>query len=273
MPNKLKYINYCNYYSSKCNICNGNKYVISKGTRNTCKCQYIATIKYRFDKIDIKPPELKKLSWSDFTGEIMEKSPDSGKIEVVGFNDIDKVVKAKEKAMNYCFGDADFSLLNDRRKNSIIPLRYKTSSNLIIYGPHKSGKSLLATIIIKEIVYSSVYHNLSFEWIKMMELIHAARWDNNKLIDYGNIDKWEDVSFLIIDEVEMLRGGHNTPPDIIILNNFFSNRHYNQPTILILSKGLMGDCRDKFRSQIVKDKFGSEFYSLVMDTDNTFIEL
>ena len=268
------YLDYCRYYASKCNVCKGDKRLWKDDAWYSCGCQYIATVKYRFDRIRIYPPSLKYLSWKDFTGEIKEVSK-SGKLEITDHLEPAAILQAKRNAMQYCFGSTDPAVLKNRPKNSIIYKRFLSGKNVIIAGSKQTGKSLLATLILKEVVHASVQNqvDMSFEWIKGTDLFHAARWDTSKDVDYDSLYEWADVSFLVIDGLGMSRGGHTSPPDVIAFNRLFGSRHYEKPTIIITTDSFVRECQDSLRSSLVVDKLGEELHSLMIDKDNILIDL
>lgn len=271
---KPEYLDYCKYYASKCKVCKGDKRLWKNETWHACGCQYIATAKYRFDRISIYPPGLKSLGWEDFTGEIREVSK-TGKLEITDHLEPAAILQAKRKAMQYCFNSTNPEVLKDRAKHSVVYRRFLSGQNVIIAGPKRTGKSLLATLILKEVFHASVNHrvDLSFEWVKGMNLFHAARWDTSKDIDYDSLYKWEDISFLVIDGLEIPRGGHTSPPDVIALNRFFAARHYEKPTIVITTESFIRECQDPMRMHLVIDKLGEELHSLVTDRNNVLIDL
>ena len=271
---KLEYLDYCKYYASKCEVCKGDKRLWKNKAWHACGCQYVASVKFRFENIRIYPPELKYLSWEDFTGEIKEISRE-GKLEITDYLEPAAILRAKRMAMQYCFGSTQPWVLKDRAKYSAIYRRFISGKNVIIAGSKRTGKSLLATLILKEVVFASVSNkvDMSFEWVKGMDLFHAARWDSTKEIDYDSLYVWADASFLVIDGLEVPRGGHTSPPDIIALNRLFGARHYEKPTIVITTESFMRECQDPLRSQLVIDKLGAELHSLMVDRDNVLIDL
>jgi len=268
---KLESTDYCSYYASKCKECKGARRVWKNDIWMACGCQYIASVKWRFEQIDVFPPSLKYLSWKDFTGDI--KAVHGGKSQISNQLDMSTFIHAKKEVLKYCFNSSDISVLDDRQNKSAIFERYAAGDNIIISGSKKTGKSLLATLILKEVVYASVStkNDLSFEWISWNELLEAARWDTDKPINSEQLYLWSDIDFLVIDGIAR-QGGHTTPPDLVALNSFFVRRRH-LPTIIVASTLFVYDCRHPIRSQGVEYKFGSELLSLISGSNNFMLAL
>lgn len=264
---KLTYEDYCNYHASKCKYCNKQKRLLINGVWVSCSCQYNASVKWKFDQIQVYPDSLKYKTWSDFTG-IDEKN------RVIS---VESFVLAKQKALKYCFDSDDPSVVSNRNKNLSIHKRLVDGRNLIISGPKKTGKSLIATLILKEAIYSCTLNNykMDFVWVKLNEIIDACRWDvTGKSIDFDLLDYWKDVDFMFIDNVDIspMVGNHRHPPDMLSLNKLFSSRMSKRlPNIVI--------CSDKFydlattNSNEIKIQYGEDFMNLINHPCNTTIEL
>lgn len=269
---KLNYQQYCDFHASKCKVCKGQKRVEADGVWVTCSCQYSASVKWRFDQIQVFPEELKYKTWGDFTG--------------IGSSDrltSDSFVTAKEKALRYCFGSAEPNVVANRSQNSVIHKHLSDGQNVIISGPRRTGKSLIAILILKEVVYSCAIRNrkIDFSWIKLNEIVDAARWSSidrqsAKSIDYVLLDHLSDVDFLFVDGVDLAPtvGNHRHPPDILSLDKLFSNRLVSKtPTIIT--------CTDRFSTALfstsgvneVRIQYGDEFCNLLTHPNNVFIDL
>jgi DNA replication protein DnaC len=273
---KLTYQNYCDYYASKCSICESRKRILKNNIWTCCSCQYTATIKWRFEQIEIHPESLKYKNWADFTGEIKGTNKETGKLEILGHLSVPTFMGAKQKAMEYCFGSSDIKVLEDKKKYLSVHKHCMDGQNIVIAGRRNTGRTLLAVLVLKEVVNASCFFNLNleFKWIKSSDLIDAARWDNSKSIDHVFLDSLYDIHFLVIDGVDIYRGGHNTPPDTISLNVLFNyRRKMAYPTIIICSDVFLNSILHAKYGDEVSRPWGEEFYSLITNPSNVTIEM
>lgn len=258
------------YYADQCSICRGNRRVIANGTWTSCRCQYIATARWRLEQIQIFPDILKYKCWSDFTGLIKDNKTTVGCLVPAS------ALQAKNKALRYCFKNSNVDAVKDRKSNLIIHHHLSDGQNVVISGPRNTGKSLLACLILKEFIYATSYFDLRYDykWVKSNSLIDAARWDNNKSIDRDFLDDIESSGFLVIDGVDISKGGHNTPPDIISLNVLFYNRRASlYPTVVVCSDTFWSSVTDSRYEGGIVSRWGDEFYSMLRDNKNLVIEL
>ena len=274
---RLPYEAFTEYFAKRCKLCNGAKRVKVNGVWASCSCQYYATIRYRLEQIPITPPSLKYKTWSDFTGEIRDVNA-KGETEIVGQLDTSAFVAAKQKAMQYCFGTADPAVLNDRENRVIVHKHARDGQNVIISGPKQTGRSLLGLLVLREVIFASTLHrlNLDFRWVKASEILHAARWDENKAIDHDHLDELANVDFLVIDGVELQKQGygHTGRADSISLDVFFGERRgSNLPTIVICSDEFLACSRSRQYVDLIERSWGSEFVELVTEPTNVVIEL
>ncbi len=264
----LEYQDYCDYYASKCKICTGKKRVLHNSIWTCCPCQQHATLKYRFEKIQTYPQELKYSKWSDFTGEIKTKNKQTGKLEIGGHLSAPVFINAKKKAMEYCFSSSDPSVVDDRR-NTLV-LHKNNGRNVVIVGKKNTGKTLLAALILKEVAHASYLFkklNIDFKWLKASDLINASRWDNDKSVDHEFLNSLNNIQFIVIDDIDMYRTGHNTPPDTVSLDVLFSYRKLaSYPTIVICTP-------EFFKTASKYEIWGREFTDLITRSDNVLIEL
>lgn len=255
------YNTYCDFHASKCKKCLGQKSLLVGDIFVTCSCQFHASIKWRFDQIQIYPESLKFKTWNDFNG------IDGAKYIV----EASCILNAKSKAMEYCFGLTDTELTKNRKKNSVIHKRLSEGRNFIINGETGTGKSLLALLILKEIVLACAIQNrrIDFVWEKSSKIIDSARWSDQKSIDYKYLDYISSVDFLFIDDIDLVQtsGNHRHPPDITSLDNLFLYRLKNKlPTIIT--------CSDRFyNSRERKVQLGNEFSNLISQQDNFVVNL
>jgi len=148
-------------------------------------------MKWRFEQFEVSPSDLKYKSWSDFKG-IAESGEDKLTVETF--------IDARKKALEYCFGSSDLMVLENRQKYLIVHKHLQDGKNLIIVGGARTGKTLIAALVIKEVTYACRIHNinLTFKCIKSAVLQEAARWDNLKPVNHDLLDDWADIDFLII---------------------------------------------------------------------------
>lgn len=261
-----KYDRYLEYFSKKCNECKGERRILLNNIWYSCSCQLIASLKYKFDKIKIYPNDLKNKTWSDFKGINSSGSKLTAK----------SLIEAKSQALKYCFNTDDIQAIKQRENKSVIPKRLHSGTNVVISGDSGSGKSLLAFLILKEIVLYSIHATkiMTFEWIRSSDLLEAARWDNNKQIDNELLDYWTDVQFLFIDNVYLKpnQGDHRASPNMSSINRLFYNRLSSRlPTIVLCNDSLLRT--DKYDKNKVIEEWGQDFYNIISDENNFFIQL
>jgi len=268
----LTYEDYSDFHAHKCAICKGAKRVNREGVWVTCGCQFNATAKWRLDQIQIYPESLKFKGWDDFVG-----ISDSGKKLTDS-----SFVEAKAKSLTYCFGMPDPNLVKNRKQNSVVLEHIRDGQNVIIAGNSGSGRSLVATLILKEIFYASAIkkHKTTMHWVRAVELTEAARWATNrtgdvdKSIDRYRLEEWSDSEFLFVDGVDLksLTGDHRAPPDITSLNILFSKRFY-KPTVVVCASRFLVACNTPGPADLVKEQWGEDFYTLMRDPGNVVVNL
>lgn len=263
----VSYEQYCNYFANKCKTCKGEKRVNVDGFWRCCACQYIAFTKWEYDRIKVTPPSLKCLTWDDFTGAIKGKN--------FGILEENSFVQAKEKSMRYCFGDACYDGPKNRSDNLIIQNKITSGQNVVISGSSNTGKSLIALLMIKEVIYTSVIHkcNIKFKWVQSTELANAGRWDNTSSVNHDFLDEISEVEFLVLDGLDMsFAKGHTTPPDAIAMDMIFDARRMSgHPTIFICSSSFK--FTDKYVSQTISKFWGNGILRSMGYYDNVFIDL
>ena len=265
---KLSYEDYKRYHASKCQVCKGVERIQKNGIWVVCACQHSASIKWEYDQIKIYPDSIKYKTWDDFIG-----------IDDKGAKLTDRsFVDAKGKSLLYCFDCADPAAIKDRASHSIVLKHLKDAQNVVIVGGTHSGKSLVATLILKEVIYASVLRQeqVHFQWIRSIELVDAARWDvQKKTIDRDYLDELSKVSFLFIDGFDLRpeRGDHRFPPDINSLNTLFNNRIEQLPTILICSDRFWKAACTPGQCDLIREEWGDDFMSLLGHSRNVVIEL
>jgi hypothetical protein len=192
------------------------------------------------------PDELKYKRWEDFTG---RADPDgSGEKDFLDFN---VAFKAKLMALEYCYGDTVRNMPmegsqeaiktltsdNSRATKSLILSNKRSGRNVVIIGPKKSGRSLLALLILKEVAWASFHqnHRVSWKYTVGTELLEAATWGAGKTLNLDLLDELTEVSFLLIDNVKT----QNLPASNTELNRVFLARARNRlPTIMVFNQGI-----------------------------------
>ncbi len=271
---KVSYNAYLEFYANKCNKCKGERHIFVDNVATSCPCQFTATMKWRFDQIKVRPESLKYKTWSDFTGLIKNEAiiVENDAI-ITGMLDPESVKFAKESAMKYCYRNGD----NSSYKNLIVHKHLFDGKNVIISGGKNTGKSLLAVLIIKEVVCASAEFkiDMDFHWATSTKIRNAARWTNEKDIDDEYMSYLGRVDWLVIDDVdvETATGHHTNPPDRISLNSLFSTRSIeNRPTIFICSEK-MSDMRNPRYIDVIEQQWGKEFINTFMHQNNLVIAL
>ncbi len=257
---------YCQYYASKCKICAGNRRIKHEGVWTACVCQQAAILKFRFERFPVEPPELKYKTWEDFTG-----TTNRGKILTE-----DSLVKAKSKALGYCFDSQDG--YKDRRKHLTVHRHLEDGQNVVIVGDGNSGRTLLATLIIKEVAHACrIYNkNIDYQYVTSWALKDAARWDDNKSINHDFLNEMSDTEFLVIDKMEIMpaRGHHTAPPDYNSMNQlFWSRRRLKHPTISICSPSFWSQVTNPGWQEDMSAQWSREFILLLNDSNNLVIKL
>lgn len=272
MKHKLTYKDYCLFFSKKCDICKGARKVLLDNVWTVCLCQFKATLKFRYDSLQVYPPELKYKTWNDFTGIITEGGITSGILEP------ESVIESKQKALSYCYKNGD----NSSHDNLIVQDHLNDGQNVIIYGERGTGKTLLAVLILKEIVFSNYRScsSVTTDWVHSSQIRDAARWAldsgiKTKEQDYDYLDEISLTDFLVIDDIDYAdkRNSFPSPPDRTSLDVLFGERKRNQrPTIFICSnkiKDMVGD----LKTVLLQREWGNEFYDLISNSNNVIIEL
>ncbi len=248
-------ITQCNdFFAKRCPVCKGVKRIKTDEGWSACRCQYTATVRYRLEQFEVTPPELKNKTWDDFSGLLAGAKTDVKNTDLLKLSQA-SWLKAKQECLTYCFGQPDPSLVNDRAKHLIIHLRYNEGRNVVISGASGTGKTLLAVLIIKEVIHACNLHKLrlSFKCVKSSILQNAARWTGDKSIDNAFLEELAEIDFLVIDDIDTRDIGHNTPPDMIAMDVLFGKRLSEyKPTIIL--------CSDSFASMVSGSNSGARYH-------------
>lgn len=272
--NKTTYSAYLEFYAKKCLKCKGERHIIVDNVATACPCQFTATMKWRFDQIKVRPESLKYKTWSDFTGLIKNEAITVENDAIItGMLDPESVKYAKEEALKYCYRNGD----NSSFKNLIVHKHLVDGKNVVISGGKNTGKSLLAVLIVKEVVCASAEYkiDMDFHWATSTKIRNASRWTNEKDIDDEYMSYLGRVDWLVIDDVDIenATGHHTNPPDRISLNSLFSTRSIeNRPTIFICSEK-MSSMRNPRYIDVVEQQWGKEFVNTFMHHNNLVIAL
>jgi len=278
----ISYPEYKEHYASKCPRCKGTKRVLRDGVPTACGCQHLAAVKWRFEQIELQPPELKYYNWSDFNGSVRTRYSD-GRTEVIGCIDgmgettAAKVAhQARKQALLYCFDTDDMneiSVREKRQKHSLIHEKALGGENVVIAGGHRSGKSLLAALILKEVVRASIDSgkDYTFGWVESSDLVDAA-YNFGKHIDFEQLEEWSELNFLVVDNFDV---SNTKVSDLDQL--FYKRSSYRRPTIVTCSTEFFFGCQDKpmqgVTSGRVKQMLGKEALQFMLDPSNVEIKL
>lgn len=261
---KLTHEQWCIVAADGCPLCGGNRHVLVDGSFIACCCQFEATRKYRLEQIEINPNHLKYLDWADFTGIIKQDSRIEGSLTM------ESAKLSRDKAFEYCFGSPfGADVLKHRRKHNVVHKHLKTGRNVIIAGDKKSGKTMLAVLMLKEIPITYDY-----KWETISRIVDAARWDHGRPINHFYLDHLAELSFLFVDNVDLIKGGHNSPPDHISMNVLFgARRTFDLPTVLICSRKFLHLTQNPAGREGILAFYGDEFTRMITHPDNFTIEL
>ena len=283
MPQPLiSYSEYKEHYASKCPRCKGVKRVLRDHVWTACGCQHLAAVKSRFEQSKLKPSELKYYNWSDFNGSLRTRYP-NGRTEVIGciegMNEntaATVAIRARSQAMRWCFDTDDINLVSTRekrQKHSLIHTKSVYGGNVVIAGGHRSGKSLLAALLLKEVVRASIDSgkDYTFGWVEGSVLVDAA-YGFGKYVDFEQLGEWADLHFLVIDNFNV----SNTK--VSDLDKLFYDRSYNRrPTIVTCSTEFLFGCQGKpmrgVTSGRVKQMLGEGALQFMLDPSNVEIKL
>ena len=274
--NTLSYEGLQYHYASDCKSCHGAQSIVdSEGIRRECLCQKLARQKWRLEQVKIRPDSLKYKDWADFNGTIQING------EIVGNLTIESALAGRDKAFQYCFGSSyDPKLLQKKSSFLHVHKHVRDGQNLIITGDSGSGRSLLAVLILKEVICVSSFLSLDYRWVESYDLIDAARWTTsghaNKGVDHDYLDHISGLDFLFLEGVGLQTSGHNYPPDHFALDKLFGHRRSMRlPTVLTCSKDLwklLAGRNPRGREEIHKI-YGNQFLEILQDSSNVMIDL
>ncbi len=267
------------HYAHDCQLCKGAQSVVdADDIRRECLCQKLARQKWRLEQVKIRPNSLKYKDWSDFNGAIESNG------EIVGSLTTESALSGRDKAFHYCFGSSfDLNLLKNKSSHLYVQNHVSDGQNIIITGDSGSGKSLLAVLILKEVICASAFlpHSLDYRWVEGFDLIDAARWtsgsgNSGKGVDHDYLDHIAGLDFLFLEGVGLQAWGHNYPPDHFALDKLFGNRRSMRlPTVMTCSielwKLAMG--RNPSGHTEVHRVYGNQFLEILRDSSNIVIDL
>lgn len=266
------------HYANDCRLCQGAQSVVDAGNiRRECWCQKLARQKWRLEQVNIRPNSLKYKNWSDFNGTIEANG------EIVGNLTIESALCGRDKAFQYCFGlPFDSQLIKNKSSHLCVHKHVQDGQNLIITGDSGSGRSLLAVLVLKEVICASSFlpQSLDYRWVEGYDLIDAARWTTsghaNKGVDHDYLDHISGLDFLFLEGVGLQTRGHNYPPDHFALDKLFGHRRAMRlPIVLTCSKELwkllVG--RNPLGREEVHKIYGNQFLEILQDTSNVMIDL
>ena len=251
----MSFEDFSKQFAEQCKICGkkghnrlGNKIVV-------CQCQLRAIIKYRCETL---PVSLKDLEWIDYTG----SSPVNGNVV-----DIANWQQGRDISLAYCFSDKSVSHLSGcsysmaevkdfikhRISNSKIINRLKEGANLVLLGEDSTGKTLLASLIAKEVIYASVLlMNMNVKWTSFNTLINAMNFDR---MDFSLLEDLIITDFLFLDNVYRPHQGDYRKNAI---DELFHERLNNKKPTIITGTRPIGDSYSNNRQAL-----GDEFYRML----------
>lgn len=261
-----RYNKLCEFMARKCVICHGFRRI--PNTSYICSCQEIARFKWKFDELKIHPKSLKSKKWSDFNGSVQNESG-----EVISSLVDYSIIKAKEKALHYCYGKNE---PDTEKEIPTIDRHLINGTNLVICGDKNSGKTLLATLVVLEIFRCGVAKKKQFsiDWVKMSELADLATWDNSKEISRDTLYELSLLDFLVIDCIDDIFQGKTSPPHTVSLNILFNKRRdNNKPTIFISTEHYYNMCTSPSYELKITSRMGTEFLNEIASSSNYLIRL
>jgi len=272
-PTEKEFEAYYRRFAKNCPRCKGQRTILVNGVLTRCICQNKAVKRLYFDKISISPSSLKYKEWDDFNGSILNLEGD-----VDGALTVSSLEEAKRKAMEYCFDHWDIDVDKERNKAINIDRHLRDGQNLVIFGSPGSGKTLLAVLVLKELLRCMWIRkrDYRYKWIKFTDLVGHARWDNSRSVNHDRLDELSESHFLFIDGIDVYRSGegHNTPPDLIELDRLFSYRRaMSIPTIMTATTSLRDAMKAPALAGLAKKWCGDELISMMCSSETVRIVL
>jgi len=268
----LSFDEHATRFAENCKECRGKRYVLENNKHVVCKCFLNAVIQHRLDQI---PIDFRYKEWLDYVG-----ITDDGK-DIHNSN----WKEARAITFAYCFSkrtiknieeinyeDIDQNFINKkirhRASNSKILFRKNEGANLAIFGDEMTGKTLLASLVAKEIIYASVLlGNFDFKWLSFNTLINSISFDR---INYDLVDEITCVDFLVLDNAYIPQQGNYMKN---VLDEIFYDRLMGKmPTIITGSSGMENSehfkKKDQYSGITARQAMGDEFYRL-LNSSNT----
>lgn len=248
----MKFEEFSTEFANKCDKCNGKKYIYEGENRYTCHCQLKALAKYRYELIPIDSV-LRTFDWTDYN------------VHTPSNKTILNWQHVRDTALGYCFSpksisdiskcefdidDVEYYIKHRITKSQIIE-RLNEGANLAILGEDFTGKTFLASLIAREVVYASVFiSNFDFRWISFNSLINSLSFDksNNELVD----DLLYTNDFLVLDNVSIPK---QASYKLNVLNELFYERLNNRKPVIITGSKLLESSDYKLREQLGDDFF------------------
>ena len=162
--------------------------------------------------------------------------------------------ESKIEKIHHCKFDNSLieSILEKHISLSKIKNRRNEGANIAFFGDDDTGKTLLASLVAKEIIYSSVLlSDFDFRWISFNTLINALSFDRT---DYALFDDVSCVDFLILDNVYIPQQGNYMKN---ILDDIFHERITKKMPILITGQNITN-----------RKMLGDEFFR-ILNSNNT----
>jgi|LauGreDrversion4_2_1035121.scaffolds.fasta_scaffold01463_9 DNA replication protein DnaC len=179
------------------------------------------------------------------------------------------VKTALSKILDYCFGDSNISTSSSRydlHKSSKMDERFKSGHNFIIYGnsisvgKHKVGKTMLASLIMKEAIWRRMFkENQAYTYLfkscsELIDEIISKKY-NDQNINSLNAD------WLCIDDIFV----KNRPGQASALDQILSVRsRQTLPTICIVQF-------DPYKMTNVEEIVGNHLVKMLTDKTNSYV--
>jgi len=179
------------------------------------------------------------------------------------------VKTALSKILDYCFGNSNISISSSRyelHKSSKMDDRFKSGHNFVIYGDsisvgkHKVGKTMLASLIIKEAIWRRMFkENEAYTYLfkSCSELVDdiISKKHNDQVINSLNAD------WLCIDDIFV----KNRPGQSSALDQILSVRsRQSLPTICIIQF-------DPYKINNVEEIIGNHMVKMLSDKAGSFV--
>ena len=192
--------------------------------------------------------------------------------------DGDSATVAKEAIAKFLWPSLSLEDLREMQYDSLkekfcslsnVDHRYSNGTNVVIYGDHRKGKTLCASIIMNHIIdmhtYSSKNYAQIYDWISFGILRENLRNKNDENVTY-----LKGVDWIVIDDIGVLAGNARQAQkyDSYLLDSFFLSRMEDElPTIFVFNF-------DITKTNIIwEDLYGVAISKIISNNDTVRIGL